>query len=190
MLGSFVDPLGIIFRRLFGSVFACFFGVRFWWFWASAGVQKGSPKRPRGSKRGPQGGPNSVQNQLKIELGAGTPFWCILGPIWGRFWDHFGLILGRFRRSKRNSNRKQRETHRKAANESRSSTRIAKQPTNPNRIVTQQTNRHNIAFKSRSAPRSTFNRSGVRFWNDLGLISGRCWVILRIDFCLVTLRGN
>ena len=56
----------------------------------------------------PKGGPESVQNQLKIELGAETPFGRILDPIWDRFWDHFGLILGRFRRSKRNSYRKQR----------------------------------------------------------------------------------
>ena len=56
----------------------------------------------------PKGCPESVQNQLKIELGAETPFARILDPIWGRFWDHFGSILGRFRRSKRNSYRKQR----------------------------------------------------------------------------------
>ena len=56
----------------------------------------------------PKGGPESVQNQLEIELGAETPFGPILDPIWGRFWDHLGTILGRFRRSKLNSYRKQR----------------------------------------------------------------------------------
>ena len=55
----------------------------------------------------PKGGPESVQNQLKIELGAETPFGRILDPMWGRFGYHFGLILGRFRMSKRNSYRKQ-----------------------------------------------------------------------------------
>ena len=56
----------------------------------------------------PKGGPESVQNQLKIELGVETPFGSILDPFGGRFWKYFGSILGRVRRSKRNSYRKQR----------------------------------------------------------------------------------
>ena len=83
---------GIIFRRLFGSVFACFSGVRFWWFWASAGVQKGFPKRPRGSKRGPKG----VQLQSKISSKSSLAPKPHLDSFWTRFGVQFGVDFGYF----------------------------------------------------------------------------------------------
>ncbi len=47
---------------------------------------------PRGSKRVPKGGPKSVKNQSKIELGAETRFGPVLGPIWGRFSSNSGTF--------------------------------------------------------------------------------------------------